>query len=115
MRSVKSIGGLTRGREMNELVTNFWALTLHCCGEVEQAMRDVTKTFGEISEQHVELGSSRCSRDFDDLRKMHQWWEASNLFDFSNQRLRSFSTGLAAKKTDNINCDKAEEVRQYVQ
>lgn len=42
MWSVKSIGGLTRRRGMNKLVRDLWVLTLHCCGEVEQAMCDVT-------------------------------------------------------------------------
>lgn len=115
MRSVKSIGGLKRGRGMNESVRDLWVSTLHCCGEVEQAMHDVTKTSRESSEQHVELGSSRSSRDFEDLKKVYHWLEASNPFDVNDQRLRSLSTGLAAKQPDNINCDQAEEVGEEIQ
>ena len=43
-----------------------WVATLHACGEVEQMMRIATKTIRQTSEQHVELGHSRCRRDFDD-------------------------------------------------
>ena len=59
MRSIKIIGGLTRGRGMDEPVRNLWVTTLHGCGEVEQAMRTVTATNRHTSEQYVELGASR--------------------------------------------------------
>ena len=87
MLSVKSIGGLTKGHGMNETTRGFWVSTLHCCGEVEQVMHDVTKTSRQNGEEPVELGSSQYNRDFDDLKKMYQWLETSNLFDVSNQRL----------------------------
>ena len=66
MQSVKSIGELTTGHGMNEFVRDLWVSTVHCCGEVQQAMCDVTKTSRESSKL-VELGSSQCSRNFDDL------------------------------------------------
>ena len=43
MQSVKSIGELTTGHGMNEFVRDLWVSTVHCCGEVQQAMCDVTK------------------------------------------------------------------------
>ena len=70
MQSVKSIGELTTGHGMNEFVRDLWVSTVHCCGEVQQAMCDVTKTSRESS-KHVELGSSQCSRYFDDLKMYH--------------------------------------------
>ena len=63
LRSIKSLGGLTRGRGMNEAVRNLWIGTLHSCSEVGKAMRNVTVTKKQTSEQHVELGTSRCNRD----------------------------------------------------
>ena len=99
---------------MNELVRDLWVSTLHCCRKVEQAMCNLTKR--ESSEQHVELGSSRCSRDFDDLKKMYQWLETLNPFDVSYQQLRSLSTPeLAAKEPDNMTCDKADKVGEIFQ
>ena len=83
------------------------------CGEAEQVMHNVTKISRENSE-YVELGSYQCNWDFDDL-KMYQRLETSNLFDVSNQRLWPLSTGIAAKETDNIHCDTAEEVDEETQ
>ena len=100
---------------MDEGVRDLWVTSLHYCGEIEQAMRNVTKTSRESSEQHVELGSSRCQRDFSDLKKMCQWIEESNPFDTRDPRLRSLSTGLAASESHNINCHLAEEAGQEIQ
>ena len=58
MRSIKSLSELTRGRGMNEGLRNLWIRTLHSCSEAEQAMRNVTLTKKQTSEQHVELGTS---------------------------------------------------------
>ena len=58
MRSIKSLSELTRGRGMNEGLRNLWIRKLHSCSEVEQAMRNVTLTKKQTSEQHVELGTS---------------------------------------------------------
>ena len=38
MRTAKSRGGLTRGREMTELVRLLWVLSGHKCAEVHEAM-----------------------------------------------------------------------------
>ena len=44
MRSIKSLGGLTRGREMDESRWKIWISTLHSCAAAEETMRQVTKT-----------------------------------------------------------------------
>ena len=69
MRSLKSRGGLTRGRGFTESVRNLWVLTVHRCAEVHGAMSTLTRLTLGSSEQHIELSAARKSRDFSDLTK----------------------------------------------
>ena len=45
---------------------------------------------------HVELGHSRKTRDFHDLRTVLEWFADHNPFDVSDSRLRSIATGVGA-------------------
>ena len=78
MCSFKSLGGLTRGQGMDESTRNIWISTLHNRAAVEETMCQVTKTTGKNNEQHVELGQSRCMRDFEDLIKFYTWLKQFN-------------------------------------
>ena len=60
IHSIENLGGLTRGRGINEAVQNLWIGTLNRCSEVGQAMRSVTLNKKQTSEQDVEVGTSRC-------------------------------------------------------
>ena len=115
MRSVKSIGGLTRGRGMIQSVRDLWVSTLHSCGEVGQSMHEITGTARLSSEQHVELSSSRCNKNFDDLTKIYSWFQQFDSFNIKDKRLRSLSSGLAASPGDQVNCDDAEFVGCKIQ
>lgn len=54
-RSLKSLVELTRGRS---------SYRQKHYAEVEEKMCSVTNTNGQRSEQHKELGRSRCQRDY---------------------------------------------------
>ena len=69
-RSVKILGGLTRGRKA---VKNLQMWTLHNCIEVGQVMQNLTLTKKQTSEQYVELSTSRSNRDFEDLMVFQLW------------------------------------------
>ena len=56
MRSIKSRGGLTRGRGMSESVCMSWVRSMHVCGMMHQAMATITSHVHSTSEQHAELG-----------------------------------------------------------
>ena len=114
MRSIKSQGGLTRGRGMSDSVRTLWTSTLHHCAAVHQTLSSVTNTIQKSSEQHVEIGTTRCNRDNADLQKLSNWFEKFNPFDLKDGRLRSLSTGLGANDQDKINCDGAESVGQAI-
>ena len=57
MRSIKSQGGLTRGRGITESVCLQW---MHKCAGIHEAMTMLTDMKTKASEQHIELGRSRC-------------------------------------------------------
>jgi hypothetical protein len=110
MRTIKGRGGLTHGRGMTESVRLMWIHSMHRCATVHQAMTCLTGLETTSSEQHVEMGKSRSSRDSKDLLKLVDWFDANEPFDRSDMRLRSLASGLTARDGDGINCDSAEEV-----
>ena len=74
MRSIKSRGGLTRGRGVTETVRLQWIYSLHKCAGVHDAMTTITNLKHKTSDQHVELGISRRKRDFEDLNRIQEWF-----------------------------------------
>ena len=80
MRSVKSRGGLTRGRGMTESVRHAWTLSLNYSASVHDAMTTLTGMNIETSEQPVDLRSSRSNRDKADGLKFVAWLEERNPF-----------------------------------
>ena len=92
MRSIKSRGGLTKGRGVTEAVHLQWIYSMHKCAGIHDAMTTVTDLKHKTSEQHVELGISRSKRDFEDLSKIQEWFNEHEPFSLSEVRLRSLSS-----------------------
>ena len=107
MRSIRSHGGLTRGRGITETVRLQWIYSMHKCAGIHNAMTTITNSEHRTSEQHVDLGTSRSNRDFRDLSKIQEW--------FNHHKLRSLSSGLTATDGDGINCHNTEEVGRKIQ
>ncbi|VDI53446.1 Hypothetical predicted protein [Mytilus galloprovincialis] len=59
MRSIKTTGGLTRGRGMSESQRALWILSMPDCAEINSAMMSFTGTKFYSSDQHKEDGVSR--------------------------------------------------------
>ena len=83
---------------------------MHSCADVHNAMCSLTGLQHRSSEQHVELGNSHVKRDNSDLQKPVTWFDIHDPFQPNEPLLRSLSSGLAAKETDNVNCDEAEQL-----
>ena len=116
MRTAKSRGGLTRGRGMTESVRLLWVLSGHKCAEVHEAMAELSGSKHTTSEQHVELGTSRKSRDFIDLVKIIQWLLTFNPFVLTNSNVRYLQSGLSSsKEKDGVNCEDAEMIGVNIQ
>ena len=112
MRSLKSRGGLTRGKGFTFNVRMMWVSTMHFCSSVHSAMAALTNHAHTTSDQHKELGKTRIMRDYTDLNKMIDFFSTHNPFDLKRESLQSLSTGLIAN--GNINCDDAEEIGRNI-
>lgn len=115
MRSIKSRGGLTRGRGMTEFIRLQWVYSLHKCAGIHNAMTTATNLKHKTSDQHIELGISRCKRDFEDLSKIQVWFSQHEPFNMNERRLRSLSSGLTATDSDDVNCHRTEDVGAKIQ
>ncbi len=115
MRSIKTHGGLTRGKGVTETVRLQCIYTMHKCAGVHDAMTIATNLKHGTSEQHVELGTSRSQRDYEDLRTIQEWLNEYEPFNPNQPKLRSLSSGLTAADDDGVNCDQRELVGAKVQ
>ena len=70
MRSLKTTGGLTRGRGMTETQRLVWCLSRPICAEVNDAMQQLTSVKYATSEQHKDLSKARQARDKADTNKL---------------------------------------------
>jgi len=111
MRSIKSRGGLTRERSITKSVRLQWIFSMHKCAEIHDAMTTMTDMKTTASEQHIELGKSRCKRDFKDLLKIQEWFDQHEPFDVKEVKL----PGLTTTEGDSNNPDKADEVGLKIQ
>ena len=102
MRSLKTTGGLTRGRGMSEKQRTVWLLSMPICTEINCAMQELTGVQYLTSEQHKEIGQSRQDRDTADSDKIAVYLEARNPFEPDDLSLRNISTGLTAGKEINV-------------
>ena len=101
MRSLKSNGGLTRGRGMSELQRALWILSMPACTEVQNAMEDFTKLSYVTSEQHKDLTNARRNKDEKDTENILAFLKDRNPFS-GDSSLRNIVTGVVADKTVNV-------------
>ena len=109
MGSIKSVGGLTRGRGFNESNSLIWLLSMPACGEVHKAMQEVTgvSTSG-AGEIHKDLTKAKLERDGKDLQTVIDYLEERKPFSKNTDALRSLSSGVIAEGS--VNVDSAETV-----
>ena len=112
MRSLKTSGGLTRGRGMTESSRSQWVSTTHEFANVHDMMTQITNTQTTSSEQHVDISPSQVSRDTVDCKKLYDWLTQHNPFTQTDNRLKSLSTGVIGV---GLTCHKAEEIGNGIQ
>ncbi|KAK6186089.1 hypothetical protein SNE40_008194 [Patella caerulea] len=111
MRSLKSTGGMTRGKGMTETQRVQWLLAMPMCAAVNSSMQTLTEISFSSSEQHKEMFGSRQKRDREDLITVFDFLEARNPFEKINM-LRNIETGVTAK--DNVNVHLAKTVGEEI-
>ena len=107
MRTLKSTGGLTRGRGMEETQRTRWLLAMPACASVNESMQNLTGTHYCTSEQHKEMSETRKARDSKDTDTVYKFIQDRNPLDKSDH-LRNIATGVIANSSANPH--KAEEV-----
>lgn len=111
MRSLKTSGGLTRGRGMFEAQRLAWVMSMPACAEVNGAMQNPTDIVNNTSEQHKEATKARQKRGHKDAHEIVTFLSLRNRFR-ADPSLRSITTGIVAE--DNVNADKAKEVGEKI-
>ena len=84
MCSLKSKGGLTRGRGFTENVRNLWVWSISHSAAVHEAMTSLSGIKMTSSEQHVEMTTKRMLIDTNDHMVFHRWIEARNPFNMED-------------------------------
>ena len=110
MRSLKTVGGLTRGRGMTETERALWLLSRPACSEINDAMQQMCGTMYATSEQHKESSSARQQKDQRDTYLILTYLQDRNPFR-SESELKSISSGVVSKGS---NADNAKEVGSKV-
>ncbi len=113
MRSMKTSGGLTRGRGINQLQRDVWCLSMPATASISQAMQEFTSVRYTGSEQHKEASNTRIEQDRKDTEAILNYLVDRNPFQANaSNTLHSISSGMEAG--DKVNVDKAKEVGQVI-
>ena len=96
MRSVKSSGGLSTGRGMDENTITMCIHSIHCLAEIRCAMSSLCQIH-ETSEQHVEQRESRIKQDLMDLVTFQDCFEDHSPFANFTEFI-SIGDGITASK-----------------
>ncbi len=107
MRSMKTTGGLTRGRGMTETQRSMWLLFMPVCAEINAAMQELSGVSYETSEQHKESFKSRVQRDILDTKEILGVLAMRNPFG-PDKSLRNIMNGVTAE--GRVNADRAKEI-----
>lgn len=67
MRTIKTRGGLRRGRGFTEAVRTLWVYTMHRCAGIHLAMSELTDLQRDSNENHIETDIKRMKRDNKDV------------------------------------------------
>ena len=75
MRSVKTTGGLTRGRGITEIQRLVWLLSMPFTAEVNSSMQCLTEVRHVTNDQHKESSKLRIKRDLKDTKTVLEFWQ----------------------------------------
>ncbi|XP_070180366.1 uncharacterized protein [Littorina saxatilis] len=100
MRSLKTTGGLTRGRGMTEAQRTTWLLAMPACADVNRAMQDFTGTTYETSEQHRDMRAASQEKDQADITQMVCFLDTRDPFENTTD-LKNIVTGVVAGPSTN--------------
>ena len=112
MRTIKSAGGLTRGRGMGEQQRHVWLLSTPACAEVNEVLQEYTSVSYCTSDQHKDISPAHQERDTRDIRKVLEYLQSKTPFDANDSRLHSIDTGVIASCS--VDADKGSQVGKKI-
>lgn len=107
MRSMKTSGGLTKGRGITDNVLTRWTMSMVFLQNVFEQVENFCGVSSATTEQHINMRSSRVTRDNADVEKLDLWFAEHPPFPEGTELL-SISTGVVGNST--INCHLAGEI-----
>jgi len=110
MRSLKSVGGLTRGRGMNDVQRAIWILSRPATSAINESMQMFCGTMYTTSEQHKETNIATRKRDKRDTEVIIEYLYDRNPFN-SEAILKSITSGLVSHASD---ADQARDIGEKV-
>ena len=95
MRSLKTTGGLTRGRGFSETQSLLWVLSMSACAEINSSMLQLTNVKYNTCEQHRETTYARVARDANDTQEVLLYLSQRSPFT-AETSIRNIATGVTA-------------------
>ncbi|XP_045211013.2 uncharacterized protein LOC123562441 [Mercenaria mercenaria] len=107
MRSLKTTGGLTRGRGISENQRTLWLMSMPAKAEVNNAMLDLLG-MNNPNDGHKEIRKSRIDKDAKDTSTIMSFLKERDPFNSSDLSLRNIETGLTAGSK--VTADQANDI-----
>ena len=101
MKSVKTTGGLTRGKGLSEAQHLVWLMSRPSCLEINNTMQKFSSVSYSTSDQHKEATPARIERDLKDIMILLSFLRDRNPFN-DNPTLHSIITGVTAENKINL-------------
>ena len=111
MRSLKTTGGLTRGRGLTESQQLIWLMSTPACANINLAMQQLTGVNYLTSEQHKDVTKARQNRDAEDTSKLLEALKDWDPF-APDPSVQSISSGVLANSK--VNVDTAKQVGKSI-
>ena len=107
MGSIKSVGGLTRGRGFDDSTSLVWLLSMPTCAEINKAIEEVCDANDTGIDVHKDLSKARLHRNAKDMQSIIYFFQERDPFK-SDQVLCSLSSGVIADTS--VNVDSAKQI-----
>ena len=111
MRSMKTSGGLTRGRGMTDVQRTLWLLGSPICASFNESIQCLTGVQFHTSEQHKEVGGTRLKKDYADAAALTNYLVERSPFTKSEE-LFCLETGEVADC--NVNTFEAKQIGEQI-
>ena len=106
MRSLKTSGGLTRGRGFTKQQRLIWLLSMPACAETNQAMQEMTGVKSNSGEQNKDMSKARQKRYAKDTLVILTTFADRDPFS-ADPNLRNIMTGVNADNAVNVDYARA--------